>query len=50
MVYYLAFHRTSLTIWGSNLEDYGASYLFQLYLLENFGGPDFFTKAFETLP
>lgn len=37
VVYYLAFHRTSLTIWGGGLEDYGASYLFQLYLLENFG-------------
>lgn len=37
VVYYLAFHRTPLTIWGSQLEDYGASYLFQLYLLENFG-------------
>jgi hypothetical protein len=37
VVYYLAFHRTSLTKWGGGLEDYGASYLFQLYLLENFG-------------
>lgn len=37
VVYYLAFHRTSLTNWGGGLEDYGASYLFQLYLLENFG-------------
>jgi hypothetical protein len=37
VVYYLAFHRTPLTIWGGGLEDYGASYLFQLYLLENFG-------------
>lgn len=37
VVYYLAFHRTSLTVWGGGLEDYGASYLFQLYLLENFG-------------
>lgn len=40
VVYYLAFHRTSLTIWGGGLEDYGASYLFQLYLLENFGTQD----------
>jgi hypothetical protein len=37
VVYYLAYHRTSLTNWGGGLEDYGASYLFQLYLLENFG-------------
>jgi hypothetical protein len=36
VVYYLAYHRTSLTVWGGQLEDYGASYLFQLYLLENF--------------
>ena len=36
-VFYLAFHRDSLTMWGSQLEDYGGSYLFQLYLLENFG-------------
>jgi len=36
-VYYLAYHRTSLTIWGGLLENYGAAYLFQLYLLENFG-------------
>ncbi len=40
VVYYLAFHRTSLTLWGGGLEDYGASYLFQLYLLENFGTKD----------
>ena len=33
----LAYHRDSLTMWGSQLEDYGVSYLFQLYLLENFG-------------
>jgi hypothetical protein len=37
VVYYMAYHRTSLTKWGGGLEDYGASYLFQLYLLENFG-------------
>ena len=37
VVYYLVFHRTSLTNWGGGLESYGASYLFQLYLLENFG-------------
>ena len=37
IVYYLAFHRNGLTIWGGGLEDYGAAYLFQLYLLENYG-------------
>ena len=37
VVYYLAFHRDSLTAWDNFLADYGASYLFQLYLLENFG-------------
>jgi hypothetical protein len=37
VVYYLAYHRTPLTVWGGGLESYGASYLFQLYLLENFG-------------
>ena len=37
VVYFLAVHRNSLTQWTSGLEDYGASYLFQLYLLENFG-------------
>lgn len=36
VVYYLAYHRTSLTKWGSALEDYGASYLFQVYLAEQF--------------
>jgi hypothetical protein len=40
VTYYLAFHRTSLTIWGGGLESYGASYLFQLYMLENFGEKD----------
>ncbi len=37
IVYGLAFHRNSLTGWGGGLEDYGSAYLFQLYLLENFG-------------
>lgn len=37
VVYYLAHHRTSLTVWNGGLESQGASYLFQLYLLENFG-------------
>ena len=37
VVYYLAYHRTPLTVWGGGLESYGASALFQLYLLEQFG-------------
>jgi hypothetical protein len=41
LAYYMVYHRTSLTNWGGGLEDYGESYLFQLYLNENFGGPDF---------
>jgi hypothetical protein len=41
--YYLTYHRTPLTVWGGGLEDYGESYLFQLYLMENFGGPAFTT-------
>ena len=40
VVYYLAYHRTPLTTWGGGLESYGASYLFQLYLLENYGTKD----------
>jgi immune inhibitor A len=43
LAYYLVYHRTPLTVWGNALEDYGESYLFQLYLLEHFGGPDFIT-------
>jgi len=31
----------SLTFWGGGLEDYGASYLFQLYLYDKFGGAPF---------
>jgi Immune inhibitor A peptidase M6 len=45
VMYYMAYHPwTSLTFWGGNLENYGASYLFQLYLWENYGG-NAFTKA-----
>ena len=43
LAYYLVYHRTPLTVWGDTLEDYGESYLFQLYLMENFGGPAFVT-------
>jgi hypothetical protein len=39
---YIAYHpMVSLTFWGGGLEDYGASYLFQLYLFEQFGGANF---------
>ena len=39
---YLVYHdTTSLTFWGGGLEDYGASYLFQLYLYEKYGGATF---------
>ncbi len=42
IMYYMAYHWfTPLTFWGGGLEDYGASYLFQLYLYEKFGGADF---------
>jgi immune inhibitor A len=49
LAYYMVYHRTPLTVWGGGLEDYGESYLFQLYLMENFGGPDF-TKALVDEP
>lgn len=39
IAYYLVFHPfTSLTFWGGGLENYGASYLFILYLYEHYGG------------
>jgi len=42
LAYYMFYHwATPLTFWGGGLEDYGASYLFQLYLYEKFGGLDF---------
>jgi len=42
LAYYMVYHwATPLTFWGGGLEDYGASYLFQLYLFEKFGGLDF---------
>lgn len=41
IAYYMVYHRTPLTTWGGGLEDYGESYLFQLYLMENLGGPAF---------
>ncbi len=42
IAYYMVYHpMVSLTFWGSGLEDYGASYLFQLYLFEHYGGAAF---------
>ncbi len=42
LAYYMVYHPfTSLTFWGGGLEDYGASYLFELYLYEKFGGTPF---------
>jgi immune inhibitor A len=38
LAYYLVYHpMVSLTFWGGGLEDYGATYLFGLYLYEKFG-------------
>jgi hypothetical protein len=45
IAYYLVYHpMVSLTFWGGGLENYGASYLFQLYLYEHYGGLNF-TRA-----
>jgi immune inhibitor A len=42
VAYYMVYHpMTSLTFWGGGLENYGASYLFQLYLYEKYGGVPF---------
>ncbi len=42
IAYYLMEHQiTSLTFWGKGLADYGASYLFSLYLYEHFSGIPF---------
>jgi immune inhibitor A len=42
LAYYMVYHpMVSLTFWGGGLEDYGASYLYQLYLFEQFGGAAF---------
>ena len=45
--YFMRHFFTSLTFWGSGLEDYGASYLFQLYLFEKFGGADFISALVQ---
>lgn len=42
IAYYFVYHEvTPLTFWGGGLYDYGASYLFALYLFEKYGGADF---------
>ena len=42
LMYYMVYHpMVSLTFWGGGLENYGASYLFQLYLYEKYGGRAF---------
>ncbi len=48
IAYYMVYHpMVSLTFWGGGLEDYGASYLFQLYLYEKFGGADFISALVQ---
>ncbi len=48
IVNYLAYHPfTSLTFWGGGLEDYGASYLFTLYLSEHYGGANFISQLVQ---
>lgn len=44
VAYYMVYHpMVSLTFWEGGLENYGASYLFQLYLYENYGESAFTT-------
>jgi hypothetical protein len=48
VMYYIALHPvTSLTFWGGGLEDYGASYLFALYLYEKYGGETFLSSLVQ---
>lgn len=48
VAYYLVYHpMVSLTFWGGELEDYGASYLFQLYLFEKYGGAELVTNIVQ---
>lgn len=45
---YLVYHPiTSLTHWGGLLENYGATYLFALYLYEHFGGIPFISSLVQ---
>jgi|GEM_PF-1544001 len=44
VAYYMVYHpMVSLTFWGGGLQDYGANYLFQLYLYEHYGESAFTT-------
>ena len=45
--YFLRHWFTPLTFWGGGLEDYGASYLFQLYLYEHYGGVEFISALVQ---
>ncbi|KKL74405.1 hypothetical protein LCGC14_2065220, partial [marine sediment metagenome] len=45
--YFLRHWFTSLTFWGGGLQDYGASYLFQLYLYEHYGGVEFISALVQ---
>ena len=48
IAYYMVYHpMTSLTFWGGGLEDYGASYLFGLYLYEQYGGASFISALVQ---
>jgi len=48
IAYYFVYHEViSLTFWGGDLPDYGASYLFALYMFEHFGGAEFFTALVQ---
>lgn len=48
LAYYMVYHPfTALTFWGNALEDYGASYLFALYMYEKFGGAPFVSAWFD---
>ena len=48
VAYYMVYHPfTALTFWGGGLQDYGASYLFQLYLFEKYGGAAFTTALVQ---
>lgn len=45
--YFLRHFFTPLTFWGNGLEDYGASYLWALYMYDHFGGAQFFTTLVQ---
>jgi hypothetical protein len=48
VAYYMVYHPvTALTFWGGGLESYGASYLFQLYLYEKYGGAPFISALVQ---